>query len=343
MPVIKKILMVGSDQVWSLERIYLKHLKQLGYEVEIFAIQDRFQDYYQASLINKIIFRAGLSGIYKKLNEELLFRISVFKPDLVFVFKGMELFPQTVKKIRESICKIVNYNPDNPFLFSGRGSGNSNVTRSIAEYSAHFTYDRKIRETMLEKVSVPCFMLPFGFELSETLYNSCIQQEEVLSCCFLGNPDKNRASFVEAIAERSPIHVYGHGWADFTSHKNVQVHSPVYGDDFWKTLYRYRVQLNIMRPHNPASHNMRSFEIAGVGGIGLYPDTIDHREYFSDKGIARLYRDAESCVEQVEQILALPVEQAIEIRKKARATSLQSGYDYYSRTKQFLEHLGGLS
>ena len=35
-----------------------------------------------------------------------------------------------------------------------------------------------------------------------------------------------------------------------------------------------------MRIHNPDSHNMRSFEVPGVGGIMVAPDTKEHRIFF---------------------------------------------------------------
>ena len=57
----------------------------------------------------------------------------------------------------------------------------------------------------------------------------------------------------------------------------------VESSDFWKVLRKYRVQLNLMRPHNLDSHNMRSIEVPAVGGIGLFPDTPDHERFF-EKG-----------------------------------------------------------
>jgi len=40
-----------------------------------------------------------------------------------------------------------------------------------------------------------------------------------------------------------------------------------------------RWNINLLRPQNAASHNMRSFEIPGAGGNQVAPDTADHRRY----------------------------------------------------------------
>ena len=336
---VNRILIIGSDKVWSLERIYRKHLIELGIETELFAAQNTFYDYYEKNIFNKLVFRAGLSNIYNTINKELIAKARVFRPDLIWVFKGMEILPITLQKLAGEGIKLVNYNPDNPFYFSGSGSGNKNVSDSIHLYHAHFTYDHKIQETIRNRYNMSCYILPFGFELTSDIYESCTKQEEVLKPCFLGNPDRERVLFLEQLASNIPLDVYGNNWDKFTNHKGIKCHAPVYGNDFWKTLYRYRVQLNLLRPHNPASHNMRSFEIPGVGGIGLYPDTSDHNEYFGNHGLVRLYTNADSCYKQAATLLELSNGDATDLRRKARKLSLEKGYDYFSRTKQFLASL----
>ncbi|MEP6725613.1 MAG: glycosyltransferase, partial [Bacteroidota bacterium] len=102
---------------------------------------------------------------------------------------------------------------------------------------------------------------------------------------------------------------------------------------------RYRVQLNLMRIHNPTSHNMRSFEIPAVGGIGLFPDTIDHRAYFSIGEELFLYKNENECVQTAEKLLVLSRIAADEIRKRARQRSYDAGYSYAARSADVLDML----
>ena len=99
----------------------------------------------------------------------------------------------------------------------------------------------------------------------------------------------------------------------------------MYDRVFWKTLRKYRVQLNLMRPHNPDTHNMRSFEVPGVGGIQLAPDTDDHKTYFEPGKEIFLYKNLEECTSQIKKILALNTEDARKIRDHARMRSIDSG------------------
>jgi spore maturation protein CgeB len=339
---LKKILLVGSDQVWSLERIYLKYLKQGGVETELFPAQSIFYQYYRG-LLKKILFRTGFSGIYRSINQQLIEKVRVFRPEIVWVFKGMEIFPNTLRELSAMGCTLANYNPDNPFLFSGAGSGNKNITDSLPLYDLHFSYSFSIK-SMLESLGHSAQLLPFGYEVSEDLYKQTRAQQEVIKTCFLGNPDKDRAAILMQLAGLGiAIDVYGHGWDKFVNHSSITIHDAVYSDDFWKVLGKYRVQLNIMRPHNLDSHNMRSFEIPAIGGIQVAPDTPEHREYFIPGKEIFLFNAAADCAALIRSLLAMSKAEAEAIRNAARQRSVNDHYSYRDRALQANSSLQNIS
>jgi spore maturation protein CgeB len=338
-----RLLIVGSDETWSLEKHYRKHLAaSLGTALDFFPLQSLFYRAYNKSVFHKLLFKAGLSGITGRLDTLARKKVLETQPSVIWVFKGMELRPSFFKWARSKGIKLVNYNPDNPFIFSGAGSGNKNVTASVGLFDLHLTYDYAVKERIETEYGIPCRILPFGFELSEELYYECTKQQEVPKLCFLGNPDAARVSFLEKIAEVLPVDVYGHNWSSFSSHPNITCHGPAYGDEYWRVLYRYRVQLNLMRKHNPGSHNMRSFEVPGIGGIGLFPDTVDHRTYFEQNREVFLYRTEIECIEMAKKIIDLHAGEASAIRINARRRSVESGYSYEARSRQVLEMFNNL-
>jgi hypothetical protein len=334
-----KILLVGSDHKAAMEQYFTRYLTELGVPNDIFPAQGLFYKYYNSSILNKVFFKLGVSSIYKSISDQLLQAVASKKPDVLFVFKGMEILPSTLSALKERGIKLVNYNPDNPFLFSGSGSGNRNVEESIPLFDLHLTYDRSIKAE-LEKRNLKAILIPFGFDITEEEVKICAADPEVIRVCFLGNPDKDRCKFLNTLAEKKlPVDVYGQGWTRFNLNKEINVNGPVYGLDYWKVLRKYRVQLNLMRPHNPHSHNMRSMEVPGVGGIGLFPDTPDHREFFEEGKEIFLYGDVPDCCLKAQQLLLLTKEKADSIRSAARSRSLHSGYSYKHRTQQFIESL----
>jgi len=337
-----RILLVGSNSNYAIERFYVKYLsedKEVSV-IDFFTAQDFFLEYYNKTVVNKIIFRIGLSEIFPAINRQLQTEIELKKPDVIVIFKGMEIFPETLQWSRNKGIKLINYNPDNPFIFSGKGSGNRNIRKSLPLFDLYLTYDGDVKRQIERDYHIPTAILPFGYDIFEETLNKCLAEKEVMKASFVGNPDKNRALFLKMLAEAGiEIDVFGNHWSKFLRHKNIVINDAVYGEDFWLILRRYRVQLNLMRIHNPSSHNMRSFEIPAVGGIQLAPDTVDHRTYFENGKEIHLFKSAENCVDTIHHLMELPVNKADEIRFSARSRSMLSGYSYKDRAKQLLSEI----
>ena len=337
-------MLVGSDLPDAIENFYVRYLKESGMDVYFFPAHTLFHNYYYAGLYHKLLFRSGLSGIYPAINRRLRAAVEEFKPEVIWIFKGMEIFPETLSFAREKGILLVNYNPDNPFIFSGRGSGNQNITRSIGLYDLLFTYNLEILqqlESKDKKIGAVTALLPFGYDVDDESYQQAAGQEEVIRVCFLGNPDDQRASFIEGLAAQDiPMDVYGRDWDKWLRNPHIRIFPPVYGVEMWKVLRRYRVQLNLMRIHNLDSHNMRTFEVPGIGGIMLAPDTREHRVFFEAGKEVFLYKDLEDCAAQARQLMQLPATEAEQIRRQARQRS--QGYSYKDRTKQALEKIRSL-
>jgi len=159
-----KVLVVGSDKVFAIELLYVKYLRQLGIDVHHFAGQSMFYDFYQKNLFNKLLFRSGLSNIYKKINKAFHESVLEFQPEIIWIFKGMEISPASINWAKSLGCKLVNYNPDNPLLFSGKGSGNQNVTDGIPLFDLYLSYDWEVVEAIKRKYgsNAELFHIPHG-------------------------------------------------------------------------------------------------------------------------------------------------------------------------------------
>ncbi len=335
-----RVLIVGSDKHWAIENYFLDHFQSVsGVAAELFPAHHIFHKYYYRSIFNKIRFRLGLSSIYQKINEDLLDYVSEFQPDIVWVFKGMEIFPATLEKIKASGTFLANYNPDHPFEYAHKGSGNANVRNSIPLYDLHFSYSKNILKQIRERYGIAGEWLPFAYQPVDNPPH--IPEEDIRKVCFIGNPDKIRAELIGYLAERGlPIDVYGNGWQKFANafaDTQVGIHPPVFQEAFSKTAVQYRVQLNVFRPQNEGSHNMRTFEMPALGCIMLAPYSEEHIELFEENQEAFYYRNREEAYQKAKEILALPKEKAMEIKKSVQARSQKSRYTYEDRAKQVLK------
>jgi spore maturation protein CgeB len=248
----------------------------------------------------------------------------------------MELTPKTIKHLRKSTIRLINFNPDNPFIFSGKGSGNSNVTKSISLYSEHFTYDNRVKVKIESEFGMKCTIVPFGFDPEVITIEELNKVEEIKAVCFVGNPDTYRTQVLSEILDNGlQLHVYGHDWSKYLNHPNLTIHGPVYEKEYYRTLRKYRVQLNIMRVHNLESHNMRSIEVPGCGGIMLAPQTSDHDSFFIENHEVFFYSDIVQLIEKANKILVLDNTTSQMIRKNA-INKVVSRFSYQELTKKFI-------
>lgn len=315
----------------------------LGIDVFDYIQSDYFDD---LTTLKKIFHKVNPSYFYKNINKKLLEQVSNIKPDVLLIFKGMETFPETLKIIKSYGIKVVNYNPDHPFDYLSKGSGNNNVLNSIPIYDLHICYSRKIAKDLERKYpTIRTSILPFGYALTEVEYNGILNEEEVNKVCFVGFADKERADFIGNLKQHGyHVDVYGSNWDRYFSKSDqfVSIYKSVSGLEYYKTLRKYRVQLNILRKHNEDSHNMRSFEVPAAGGIMLAPCTSEHSSFFKNEDEAFFYDSKEMMFNYLNYLLSLPNEEANIIRKNARFRSIDSKYDYPSRAKELHQILTNL-
>lgn len=322
-----RLLIVGSTAPWAIERHYIRYLSQTGIDWKVFSPSDCIR----RTLFNRILLRVGSMMPYKAANEMLLRAADRFRPDVVWIFKGLEFHPETLLQLKRHGMKLVNYNPDHPFIRTSVSNGGNNVAACVQHYDLHFCYSRDLAARIEKEYRIPTVWLPFGFELDDPAFDSIEKSEEIVRVGFVGNPDRLRARIIRQLAAKGlQVDVYGHHWPRFLrKHPNIRISDAVYGRQFWDTIRRYRVQLNIFRPYNAGSHNMRTFEIPAAGGIMLAPDSPEHRHFFTQDEEAFFYRSEEEIEQYCRKLLAM--DNAGHIRDNARRRSLGEDYSYRGR------------
>jgi len=339
-----KILMSHSKNASLLAPQYFEAFRSMGIIVEGFFHMDYIP---KLTIAGRIIHRIYPQLWWNEINDKLLYHASVFKPDIILIFKGMEIYPSTFKTLRDRGIKLVNYNPDHPYEYISRGSGNHNVLNSISLFHTYITYSMNIAADFRKRFpEIPVAVLPFGYSLTASEYYKISIEKEVHRICFIGYADRQRARVIQSLLRHDlEVDVYGPGWSSYFSDKvpGLQIYPAVNGLQYYDQLRRYRVQLNLFRRHNEHSHNMRSFEVPAAGGIMLAPDSKEHRLFFRDRKEVFLYESESDIPQIVRYIMQLSEQQANEIRWKARERSVQSGYDYPSRAVTLLNILRNIT
>lgn len=310
-----RIVLIGSNYEWSIENKFIRELSKRGYTVELLPAQNWFYEFYYKSFINKLLYRLGLSSVIISINNRLLENVKHLNPDIIWIFKGMEVLPKTLKNWKNQNIKLVNYNPDNPFVFTGKGSGNKNVTDSIDLFDLHLSYDHQVLKDLKSR-GLKCAFFPFAVDINHIQFNEELKPIDKLA--FVGNPDKQRVVFINELAQLGvPLVVFGNNWAKFKLNKSIEKNGPVDASQFQDIARNYRAMLNIMRIHNPDSHNMRSLEIPGFGGIQLATRTKDHQTFFEENEEIFLFDNASEAQKKWETIQKFTNSELLKLRSSA--------------------------
>lgn len=332
-----KLLMSRSGSPYTVISEYYRPLAELvtvrGVDIDTRVSQGR------ASVPERIAFRLAPRLWYDSANRRWLDAAKDFRPDVAWIFKGADIYPDTLRALRAAGVFLVNYNGDHPFEFFSRGSGNRNVEEAVGLYDLYLTYSVRIERQLNERYpDMRTGVIPFGHNVSDELYERISRGDEILRACFVGNPDRRRADAVRKLVEAGvPVDVFGHRWDNFLSASpNLRIAGQVIGPAMYESFHRYRLQLNVMRPHNEGSHNMRTFEVPASGGLILTEDTPEQRDFFETGREAFVFADDAGMIAQAKRLLAMSRDEADAVRAKARAKSVSAGYSYADRARTAL-------
>ena len=107
-----KLLIVGSNRHYAIENEYEAALTQYC-EVSIYPIHVYFEDRYNRSILHKLWYKLSLSTFVWSLNKLFLDEVLVIQPDVIWVFKGMEILPNTLIELKRRGTILLNYNAAN--------------------------------------------------------------------------------------------------------------------------------------------------------------------------------------------------------------------------------------
>jgi len=245
--------------------------------------------------------------------------------DLVLVLKGALLDSRSIDHLRSRFgAPVVCWNPDSPFddAISNCGGG---IPRTIGAYDAYITWADDVAER-LSPIATRVLVVPFAWdqEIMRPITGHGVAAGRIV---FIGTGTKGRATLVQRLAHLRPM-VFGNEWPRI---EGVDLRPPVYGVEFCRIVNEAKWNLNMLRPQNARSHNMRTFELVGAGGAQVAPATPDHQRFLGEDTRTALFRSSKD----LESIL-----QSDPRDRAPRSPSLLAGHTYRDRAYQVLADLG---
>lgn len=203
--------------------------------------------------------------------------------ELVLVVKGAFIDSRTIDYLRIRFdSPIVCWNPDSPFdrAISNRGAG---IRSAIAAYDAYITWAHDIAEQLPPIVRV--VVIPFAWD-PELMPPTPGHGVAVGRIVFIGTGSRERCDWLAGLAHLRPL-IFGDRWPAING---LDIRPPVRGLNFCEVVGEAKWNLNLLRPQNARSHNMRTFELVGAGGTQVAPYTDDHQQFLGSDSRTVLFR-----------------------------------------------------
>jgi hypothetical protein len=275
------ILIVGEPAEGGLRNSLVGAFRHCGCTVTVFDLGRWVPRGLASAVYRWPMLGIGFLRVFRRSLDELA---DTTPADLVIVMKGALLNSRSIELLRVRFgSPVVCWNPDSPFDYaiSNRGGG---IPRTITAYDAYITWAEDVAECLERFVSC-IFVVPFAWDPSiirETAGSGEAQDRVV----FIGTASRERTEQLKRLAHLRPV-VYGNRWPRIDG---IDLRPPVKGREFSKVVGEARWNINLLRPQNALSHNMRTFELVGAGGSQIAPATEDHRNFLGGDPRTVLFR-----------------------------------------------------
>jgi spore maturation protein CgeB len=335
------ILLVGATQRTSLEQMYRRAFLALGItQVDLLDVESGQPYLMRKKVVNRLLPSARQTWAGRKLLSHLRNNNSY---RFIIIFKGMQFNRLVLEECRKLAPSAVwvNIYPDDPYNLASRAASNTNIIQSLTFYDAFCIWSFSIADRLRESGCKRVIFLPFGYDEAFHVPHTIPNQSRELPVSFIGSWDKHRELTLNQIALHK-VDIHGNSWdqaaADFSLRHNL-FYKDVFGPEMSSIMTTSSICLNMLRPQNRGSHNMRTFEIPAMGGLMLTNRTQGQQEFFPENEACYMYGNVAELKLKISYILANKAEAE---RVRARGVALVQPHSYVSRAKFLLQELTSL-
>lgn len=353
-----RILIAGDWHSELHEEAVHGAFRQLGHEALKFSWHQYFKPHGAWGRAGSLLLRAQnkyLCGpAIDRLNGDLIERVVAAQPELLFIYRGSHIYPETLRTIRRVSPSVIlaGYNNDDPFSAHYPGWMWRHFLAGIPEYDIVFAYRAKNllefeaagarRVELLRSWYMPERNHPVALSASDMIRYGC-------DVVFAGHYENDgRLEALEAIVERGwRLRLYGpdYGWHPALrrsrSLRGIIPLSTVWGEEYNKALAGAKIALCFFSKLNRDTYTRRCFEIVGTGTFLLSEFSEDVAGLFSPGIEADCFASRKELLDKLDVYLNND-EHRYRVASAGRRRLMADGHDAVSRMRYVLSCLGGL-
>ncbi len=323
-----KILCVGPQWRGSNAGGLFRAFSRVGQVVSV------IDENYYINLSNKSFFTKFVDRLLRashisEFNQAILAEAESFQPDVVFVYKGAFVKPETLVQLKSKKILLINFYPDVSFHTHG-----SLLAHTLPLYDHTFTTKTFGLRDMKEQLGIESSsFVPHGFDpdihkyIDTTKFNTDTFKCDV---SFIGGWSKKKEGILSAIKSAHPnidIKIWGGRWENCTNPelKSSIQNKSILGDLYTIGILSSKINLGLLHEKVTGASSgdlitSRTFHIPGAGGFMLHERSSEIALYFKEEEEIACFADHIELVNKISYYLSNDTERnriAINGHKKA--------------------------
>ena len=262
--------------------------------------------------LTKILERVIRPWQADEYNTAIIKKINVFSPEVLLVYKGAFVRPETLQYARQKKCRLVLFYPDVSMTAHG-----PNIPKAIPLYDLIFTTKTFGITDMQVKYGVKnAIFIPHGYdpEIHRKLeIGAGDKQKFGCDVSFIGTWSPKKEEWLAALKQKCPgidLKIWGDQWykANTQAIKDSIQFTAVLGDLYAIAIQCSKINLGILSEQVSGSSSgdlitSRTFHIPGSSGFLLHERNEESVLYFEENKEAGFFNGAEEMATQVKKFL----------------------------------------
>ena len=307
-------------------------------EIEIktiynFVNKDEFS--FIEKIFLKIRFPLDSSNFNKRINQS----VYDFKPDIIVIIKGNNVYPSTLKKIKDEFKKVIilSWTADNMIK---KHNSSWFFEKSISLYDVHFTTKSNIINKLTNLGAKKVIFLNKAYSKYHHFpeeFNK-IYDFEVL---FIGSAEIDRYNSMKYIADNGiNVNIYGNMWdKKYKSSTNLKINrKELVGKSYREAISSSKITLCFLRKINDDLQTDRTMEIPACKGFMLAERTNEHINLFKENEEAAYFESNEELLQKVRFYLSNP-NKIDKIKNSGYERAVSSKYSFDDMVKEILNNI----
>lgn len=249
-------------------------LEELGHSVTLFNPYLHKKN-YKNKVINSAFNQLPDGLIYYHLNKSLKKLVNTQVFDLMIVYYGKEIHPDTLLYIKTKIPVLINWNGDELF---NKLNNNQFLIDSIPLYDIHCSPRHHLKDEYLSKGVKNFIEVDWYYK---SIIKNPTYEKPIYNGNFIGSWSPKREKIISRIND-STLLLHGWGWTKKSKCIDKQLRPLLGEEDMNKIFSQSKISINILTDENRDFINFRNYEIPSQYGFQISEKSTKILEVFEE-------------------------------------------------------------